>query len=1125
MEGGAASLALAGEGTATVPPSTAAFSSLQFHSDIVDELLERDGLTVMAEGMGLSECLAGLLHAHAREHGAVGSSTFANLLGTGKEAIDDSTAAKPARSSSGAVLLLGVNDAQKHALRVHLRRVSPGTPFPPEVTAEFAGGDRQSLYLRGGPMFVTTRIAAVDMLTERLPPAGVAGLVVANGHRITDASGEAFVVRLFRAGNRRGFVRALTDRPGELVRGFNSIERAMKALMVRNLNLWPRFHLGVRACLDAHAPEVIELRQPLTPAARRIQEAIVDVMRACMDELKRSRHVDTSELTVEAGLFKSFDRVLQRQLDPVWHVVTRKLKQIVYDLRTLRNLATYLLRYDAVTFLRYLETLRVAEGRESVWLYTDAAHTIFEQAKRRVYVLRKNDGKKTPGAAYPPSARGDDDDVEIVREVAAPEAMRPSAELDMVLEPMPKWPLLEEILAEIDADKAKLRRRMLSAAARDADAVDLTGEDDDGDAEVEFASQAGPSDASYAPTPEERYGQGPTLVVAKDETTASQLVELIRLGSSRLMDAIWAQYLIRQSAGGGGGGGGGGRFARGRGGGGRGSRGGGGGARGRGRGGGRAGGGGRPMSRMDRMRAAMMGEDVPSGPGPSAGGRGGGRGRGARGGPNPTAGLAGAGSIAERTAIAAAASHLTKERSRREREVAAPAARAAAEAGHKTAAGDLDPEGPPSARPAKRRRAAAGSMRSEVSDPNAEVFDDDVEIVRESDAADELATRRIHVHALSDRGAILATLNPSFVVVYDPDAAFIREIETHKASRPGAPMRVYFLVHDTSLEEQRYLSSVRYETEAFDGLVRAKQHMAMPAEQEGRVGGGTGIDETGPDGASTTPVLPLPQLAAAADRARESQALNTRVRGGQLTVPTRLHVVVDVREFMSSLPSILHQSAFKLMPVTLEVGDYVLSPDICVERKSVPDLIGSLQSGRLYNQAESMSKHYKMPVLLIEFEREKSFALQALGDMSGDISLTSTQSRLCLLVIAFPRLRIMWSRSLHATAEMFAAFKIAEPEPTVEQAAAVGVPQSAGEGTSALPAPEEPFNQPAIDFIRRLPGVTEANYRRVIDAVESPAKLAEMTQERLARVLGDARQAKTLHEFIHAPFPTHAGGT
>ena len=78
-------------------------------------------------------------------------------------------------------------------------------------------------------------------------------------------------------------------------------------------------------------------------------------------------------------------------------MVTRKLKQIVYDLRTLRDLATYLLRYDAVTFLRYLETLRVAEGRESMWLLTDAAHVIFEQAKRRVYVLRKNNAGPAPG--------------------------------------------------------------------------------------------------------------------------------------------------------------------------------------------------------------------------------------------------------------------------------------------------------------------------------------------------------------------------------------------------------------------------------------------------------------------------------------------------------------------------------------------------------------------------------------------------------------------------------------------------------------------------------------------------------------------------------------------------------
>jgi DNA excision repair protein ERCC-4 len=504
-------------------------------------------------------------------------------------------------------------------------------------------------------------------------------------------------------------------------------------------------------------------------------------------------------------------------------------------------------------------------------------------------------------------------------------------------------------------------------------------------------------------------------------------------------------------------------------------------------------------------------------------------------------------------------------------------AAAAAKAGHKQAVGDLDPAGPPSPAAKKRKTGKAANAGA----AGAADSDDDVRIVGETfarstahgeDSDDDdtdvdayLASRGVYVTSLTDRGGALAASRPSFVVVYDPDAAFIREIETHKASRPGAPMRVYFLVHDTSLEEQRYLSSVRYETEAFDALVRAKQHMAMPAEQEGRVNGGVGVKPCEPknknaqnladavvevsggvrvphgshhglltvDGphppssllaehlASEPAALPLPQLAPRRDPARDAAASDTRRRGGQLSVSiTPPHLVVDVREFMSSLPSILHQSGFKLMPATIEVGDYVLSPDVCVERKAIPDLVGSLQSGRLYNQAEAMCRHYKIPILLIEFEREKSFALQALGDMGSEITLTSTQSRLCLLVLHFPRLRLMWSRSLHATAEMFRAFKIAEPEPTVAAAAAVGGSNPAGGGDAAS-ATEEPFNQPAIDVLRRLPGITEGNYRRVLDAVETLADLADMSKDDLAAVLGDARQAKTLHEFMHAPFPTH----
>jgi DNA excision repair protein ERCC-4 len=46
------------------------------------------------------------------------------------------------------------------------------------------------------------------------------------------------------------------------------------------------------------------------------------------------------ELTVENGLFKSFDTIIKKQLETIWHQVGPKTKQLISDLRTLRNLLT-----------------------------------------------------------------------------------------------------------------------------------------------------------------------------------------------------------------------------------------------------------------------------------------------------------------------------------------------------------------------------------------------------------------------------------------------------------------------------------------------------------------------------------------------------------------------------------------------------------------------------------------------------------------------------------------------------------------------------------------------------------------------------------------------------------------
>ena len=93
---------------------------------------------------------------------------------------------------------------------------------------------------------------------------------------------------------------------------------------------------------------------------------------------------------------------------------------------------------------------------------------------------------------------------------------------------------------------------------------------------------------------------------------------------------------------------------------------------------------------------------------------------------------------------------------------------------------------------------------------------------------------------------------------------------------------------------------------------------------------------------------------------------------------------------------------------------------MCVERKSLPDLVQSLRSGRLYAQAEAMCIHYSIPILLIEFDRGKSFSLSISRDEPG----LDTASRLILLCIHFPKLRIIWSPSPNFSAEIFEELKV-----------------------------------------------------------------------------------------------------
>jgi DNA excision repair protein ERCC-4 len=224
---------------------------------------------------------------------------------------------------------------------------------------------------------------------------------------------------------------------------------------------------------------------------------------------------------------------------------------------------------------------------------------------------------------------------------------------------------------------------------------------------------------------------------------------------------------------------------------------------------------------------------------------------------------------------------------------------------------------------------------------------------------------------------------------------------------------------------------------------------------------------------------------------------------------------MDMRELRSKLPSLLDMAGVEIVPVTLEVGDYVISPDIVIERKSVPDLIGSLNSGRLYNQAEAMARHYKTPALLVEFDQDRPFALADNTELPTEIDARDVRSKLVLLLLHFPSLRLIWSRSPHVTVRLFKELKKGRPEPDRETAALVGTEtEGGGAGGKEGEGDAATRNLAAIDLLRKLPGVTVGNYKAIMAAVPTLAALAVTPQAELSKVIGKPNAA-LLYEFLH----------
>ncbi|POM62393.1 DNA repair endonuclease XPF [Phytophthora palmivora] len=291
---------------------------LPYERDVVEELYTQDGVLVMGRGLGLLRVLASFVRLYC--------------------------------SPRCLVLCLNANEQAATLRRLVLTLGLDRRLLPRVVDARNNLNERQQMYKRGGVFFVTARILVVDLLSNHVDPGSISGLLVNDAHHVTETSIEAFILRLYRERNRDGFIKGFCDDSVALSSGFNRVEQVLKHLYVRNVFLYPRFHVAVNSCLEKHQPEVYEIEVAFSPSMKIMQEALLVALEATVKELQRNtKSLDAADLTMDKALAKSFSSFIRRQLDPLWHKLPAKTKQLVGDLSTLRQLLAYLPRYDAIS--------------------------------------------------------------------------------------------------------------------------------------------------------------------------------------------------------------------------------------------------------------------------------------------------------------------------------------------------------------------------------------------------------------------------------------------------------------------------------------------------------------------------------------------------------------------------------------------------------------------------------------------------------------------------------------------------------------------------------------------------------------------------------------------------------
>ena len=191
-------------------------------------------------------------------------------------------------------------------------------------------------------------------------------------------------------------------------------------------------------------------------------------------------------------------------------------------------------------------------------------------------------------------------------------------------------------------------------------------------------------------------------------------------------------------------------------------------------------------------------------------------------------------------------------------------------------------------------------------------------------------------------------------------------------------------------------------------------------------------------------------------------------------------IVVDSRELSSAVARELLEFGIISKPRKLEVGDYILSDRVCVERKTAEDFLQSIVDKRLLEQVLRLRQTYQKPVLILEGEGLYS---------KRDIHPNAIRGALAAIAVDFG-VPILFTKDERETAAMIASIVRREHEERE------GEVQIRGEKRVLT------LNEQQEYIVAGLPKVNITIAKRLLEEFKSVQGIFNASEEELEKVKG-----------------------